>query len=214
MRPSCLLAVVLAAAPIAAQVCVTGVVERFAGPSVCMQPLTHRLVDTEVYLIATGATVDLDRHLGQKVRVSGRDIGVTCHVLDVFRVDPPPASLVWCGSGSTGCPLKVKVCPVGFGRFWIFAGLRRGYAPLGCAPAGWFDGTLLIGDPVIQIAAGGAGACGEVTLPVPFDNALVGVELFFQGARQDVGPLGPLQLSDAVRVRLAPFMPPCAPTSC
>ena len=207
----CLFALVAGQA--SAQVCVTGVIETAPAISVCQQRLTHRLSSTRVHLISS--TIDLNRYLGQNVRVTGRDVGVTCTVLDVSRVDPPPAELSWCGSGSTGCPLKLKVCPAGVGRYWLFLGLRVGFRPLGCGGSAPIDGSLLVQEPIIPLVGGNLGAgCGELTLPVPLDNALVGVSLFFQAARQDIGPVGPLELTNLGFVRLTPLMPPCAPTNC
>lgn len=202
----------LCAPPAAAQVCVTGVVEPHSGPSICMQAASHQFECGSVLL--RSATIDLRQYEGRTVRVTGRDVGVTCHVIEVTRVDPPFAELTWCGSGSVGCPLKLKVCPVGMGRYWMFLGLAPGFRPVGCSNTGWFDGTLLVREPILPLVSGGAGLCGELVLPVPMDNSLVGVRLWFQGARQDIGPIGPLQLTNAGCVQLAPFMPPCAPTNC
>ncbi|MBK8980236.1 MAG: hypothetical protein IPM29_30410 [Planctomycetes bacterium] len=208
------LVVASALAPLPAQVCVTGIVQPVNGPTICMQGETHYLQCSRVFLVSRSGAVDLNRYVGQNVRITGREIGATCTLLDVARVDPPLASLTWCGSGSTGCPLKLKICPIGMGRWWLFLGLAPDFRPIGCATSGWIDGTLLLRDPIYPIGNGGSGICGEVTLQIPLDNSLVGVTVYFQGARQDIGPVGPLELSDVQCVRLAPFMPPCAPVGC
>jgi hypothetical protein len=201
-----------ALAPAQAQVCVTGRVTPVGGPTICQQGETHYLECTRVFLRSN--LLDLNRFNGQIVRITGRDIGVTCRVLDVARVDPPPATLEWCGSPSTCCPVKFKVCPGGLGQAWLFLSTAPDYQPLGCGNT-LLGGTLLIAPPLIEVWSGMLTAgCGEVTIPIPCNNSLVGLQVWLQGARRDIGPIGPLWLTNAVCFRIAPFLPPCAPTGC
>jgi hypothetical protein len=50
--------------------------------------------------------------------------------------------------------------------------------------------------------------------PLPNDPSLQGVHLRFQGARQDIGPVGPVQLTNVLPVTLVPFLPPCGSINC
>jgi hypothetical protein len=210
------LAMLLCTAAASAQpgrlICITGQVEPSPGFTICMQGETHLLADTRVWL--KSSTVHLPQYEGQVVRVVGRDIGVTCTVLDVMQVTPASATLSWCGSGSTCCDLKLSLCPGGLGRGVIMAATGPGYQPMGCAQTGFLDGTFLLGADAFPIWVGTFGACGGFQFSVPCDNALVGVDVWFQGARHDIGPVGPLFLSNVLRVRIAPFLPPCAPINC
>ena len=196
------------------RVCVTGVVRPVTGPTICAQGETHFLECTRVFL--RSSTVSLRQFEGRNVRIVGTDTGLVCPVIDVRSVAPPPATLDWCGSGSTGCPIKLVMCPGGLGRGAIFLASQPAYVPLGCAqsPFQFLDGTFLIGGAIVPVFSGGLSACAEVTLRIPLDNALVGANVWAQGARQDVGPVGPLTTTNAICFRISPLLPPCAPLGC
>lgn len=204
----------LLAPPVPAQgpVCVTGRVVP-VGPTICQQGETHMLECARVFL--RSSSVNLARYNGQIVRIEGRDIGLLCTVLDVNRVTPAPATLIRCGSPSPGCPIKLKVCPGAIGRWWLFGSFRPGFRPVDCQGMRFFaDGSLLLGVPGVTLVSGmPLGTCGELTINIPADPALTGLQAWFQGVRQDIGPVGPLQLTNAECVTLLP-MRPCSVPNC
>lgn len=196
-------------------VCISGVVTPVGGPTICQQGETHRLECTDVFL--RSRSFGLDAFNGQNVDIVGFEVGVTCRVIQVVQIFPAAARLEYCGSAVLGCPLKLRLCPGGLGRGAILFSFDSGYLPLGCAnsPFGLIEGTLLLGGTIVQIWSGTLGAnCGEVTLQIPNDNSLLGAGIRFQVARQDIGPVGPLKLTNALCFRLAPLLPPCAPINC
>lgn len=197
-----------------ATVCITGRVLPVSGPTICMQGETHYLECTRVFL--RSLAIDLTRLEGRLVRLVGRDIGVTCRVLEVVAAMPPIATLATCGTPSIGCPIKLKVCPGGLGLFWTFVALRPGFHPLGCGGLpGGFEGTVLLGQPAVTNGSGPLGAgCGEVIQRIPTDPNLVGLDVWFQGARVDIGPVGPFQLTNVECIRIGPPGPPCALPNC
>ncbi len=212
----------LLAAPLAAQpgpinsVCVTGVIQPTGGPSICLDNATHRLECTQVRLFSN--VVDLDAFVGQLVEIVGVQVSFSCPTIHVVQINLPNAVLESCGTASTCCNLKVKVCPGGLGQGAIFLAFQPGFFPFGCgdfSPFPFIRGSWLLGGDVVQVWSGTiAAGCGEVTLSIPCANDLVGLELFFQGARQDIGPVGPVVLTNALCFQIAPFLPPCAPTNC
>lgn len=204
---------VLAAAAIAqTPVCVTGVVQP-VGPTICMQGETHMLADTQIML--RSQLVNLQQYVGQLVRVEGNDIGLMCRVLDVAAVAPAPATLESCGTPMPGCQMKFKVQPGAIGRYALVASLSPGFQPWGCSPPDWIDGSLLVGTPsVTLVVAMFPGPSGDYVWQIPNTPSLAGVALWFQGARQDIGPVGPVQLTNTLRVVLVPFMPPCGGIGC
>ncbi len=214
MRAAFLAALLCAAANAQGSVCLTGEVVPVGGPTICMQGETHRIQHTRVFL--KSSVLDLNRFNGMVVRISGRGIGVTCTVIDVVDVQLPRAVLTRCGSPSPGCPIKLKLCPGGLGRWWLWGSFSGpGYLPIGCVPPDFIDGTVLLGLPAITIVHGTViGLCGEYILRIPNDPSLVGVRAWFQAARQDIGPVGPITISNVEFLQLAPFMPPCAPINC
>lgn len=195
-----------------ARVCVTGRITPVGGPTICMQGESHYLESTGIYL--KSRVVDLSRYNGKVVEIVGRDVGVTCRVIEVEQVLLARATLEWCGSGSTGCPVKFRVCPGGLGYGWLFWSVTQGYLPLGCSPPNFIDGTVLLGPPIVPLWEGWLiSGCAEITVQIPWDNSLVGFRVWLQAVRMDIGPVGPLILSNAVSFQIAPFMPPCAPTA-
>ena len=53
-----------------------------------------------------------------------------------------------------------------------------------------------------------------MNLVLPADLSLTGVSLWFQGARQDIGPVGPLQATNAVCFTILGPSPPCISPGC
>jgi hypothetical protein len=209
-----MLAVLLTAAALAQNpVCATGVIEPVTGPTICMQGETHLLAGTRLYL--RSRAVDLNRYLGQLVRVEGPDIGVTCNILEVTAVTNPHAILNWCGTAMPGCPIKLQVGPGAIGRWALFGSFGPGYLPLGCGGIEWIDGTVFMLLPAVSLGGGMfPGPWGEIVLPIPPSMSLVGTRVWFQGARQDIGPVGPVQLTNVQLITITPFMPPCGSINC
>lgn len=193
--------------------CITGVVEPVGGFTTCMQGETHRIAGTSVFL--RSATVNLGSYVGQLVRVTGSDIGITCRVVDVATVSNPPALLTGCGTPMPGCPIRLRVGPSSLGQWALFGSFTSGFVPLGCTPPDGIDGTILLGQPTFALASGLlTGTGGEHTIQIPAVPALAGVRVWFQGARQDIGPVGPPLLTNVVEMQLVPFMPVCGPVNC
>lgn len=195
-------------------VCVSGLLEPVPGPTICQQGETHWFAAARVYLRSN--TVNLASFAGQVVQVEGPDIGLLCRVIDVRRVAAPaPALLVSCGSPMAGCPVRVEVQGPGLGFAILAASTGAGFQPLGCGGLGALEGTLLLGSPAVVLVAGttGTGELG-VTIPIPLQNALVGVGILFQGAHATIGPVGPLHLTNVERIVVSPLLPPCLPITC
>jgi len=209
-----LLSLSLCAAAVAqAPVCLSGTVQPVGGPTICMQGETHRLVDTSVLL--KSSTVNLNQYVGQLVRIEGRDIGLVCNVIDVTAVTPTYAQLAICGTPMPGCQIKVKVGPGAIGQYAILASFGTGFLPIGCAPPDFVDGTMLLRSPALTlVVAMFPGPYGELVWQIPNQPSLQGVQIWFQGARQDVGPVGPVQLTNSARILIVPFMPPCGGINC
>lgn len=214
-RVLAVLAIALAAPTAVAQtpVCITGMLEPLAGATICMQGETHRLAGTAVFL--RSSLLDLRPYNGQVVRVTGSEIGLLCRVVDVVTVSPPPAQLTSCGSPMPGCPLRLRVGPSTLGQWALFGAFSSDFLPLGCTPPNGIDGTILLGQPTFALASGLlTGTGGDHTIQIPAVPALAGVRVWFQGARQDIAPVGPAQLTNVVEMQLVPFMPVCAPVNC
>ncbi|HEX6812856.1 MAG TPA: hypothetical protein VF384_14615 [Planctomycetota bacterium] len=195
------------------QVCVSGVVQPVTSPTICMQGETHYLAGTSLFLRST--VVPLAQFVGQNVRVQGPDIGLVCRVLDVTAIFPAPARLESCGTPMPGCSMRFKLTPGAIGQYGLFGSLGPGFAPLGCAPPDVFDGSLLLGWPLHTfVIALFTGPAGDYVWPLPNTPAIQGVQVWMQGARQDIGPIGPIQFTNLVRFTIVPFMPPCGGINC
>lgn len=204
-----LLAAIAGAQPVPVpNVGVTGVVQPSGGPTICLTG-THRIECTPIILQSN--SVDLTQYEGQLVKLLGNQTGLTCPQINVTAVVTPPSTLLWCGSPTPGCPLKFKVCPGGISQYWLFLGLAPGYKPLDPGKGSW-----LLGNPFLLFASGsgGAGPCNEVTVTVPNIPSIVGLDVWLQGARRNVGPVGPITLTNAICFKVTPPLPPCSVTNC
>lgn len=194
-------------------ICVSGVVQPVTFPTICIQGETHFLAGTSVFLRSN--VVPLAQFVGQNVRVQGTDIGLVCRVLDVAAIAPAPAQLESCGTPMPSCQLRFKVTPGALGQYGVFGSLGSGFAPLGCAPPDGLDGTLLLGAPVHVFVVGlFSGPIGDYVWQLPNTPAIQGVQVWIQAARQDIGPVGPIQFSNVLRFVIAPFMPVCGSINC
>ena len=209
-----LLAVPLArvsAAQAAGPLAVTGIVQPVPGPTICMQGETHFLECTQVFLKSN--VVDLNALVGQTLFLNGFDVGVTCHVIQVVAAQPANATLEWCGTPTLGCAVKFKVCPgpLAVGLLFLSTGTAflPVFLPLNLAPQ-----AVLISPPFIPVPLSIGGGCFQSTIPIPVDLSLVGANFWLQGARMDIGPVGPMQLTNAVCLTILPPLPPCIPPGC
>ncbi len=191
-------------------VSITGLVVPTPGPIGC-GPATHLVSGTNVFLWSD--TVSLDASVGKLVQLLGivtPSPSSGCHVIKVALViDTPPATLEWCGSPQPGCSVKFRICPAGLSQYWLFASMSQAFKPLSLT-----RGTWLLGDPSFLVAQGSAGMCGEVTFVVPPLPSTVGINVWVQGARRDIGPVGPVSLTNVVVLTLMPVGPPCVPPGC
>lgn len=187
---------------------ITGVVRPLISPTICAAG-THILECTGVVLQSN--SIDLSLLEGQLVKLFGNQSNATCPLIDVTAAANPPSTLVWCGTPSPNCPLKFKLCPGGLSQFWLFLGLAPGYKPLDPA-----KGTWLLGDPFLLFAAGmgGFAACHEVNVTVPNVPSIIGLDVWLQGARRDIGPVGPISLTNAICFKVIPSLGVCTPTNC
>ncbi|HLQ38799.1 MAG TPA: hypothetical protein VK348_13400 [Planctomycetota bacterium] len=210
-----LICVLFASALAAQSVCASGEIVPIAGPTICQNGETHRLLGTAVFL--RSSTLNLGAYAGRIVEVQGTDVGLLCHVIEVTGViDPAPVTMSWCGSPMLSCPVKVVLQGPGLGVGLLAVALASGYQALGCGTnPGDLHGTLLLGPAadVFAVLATPTGRLDQV-VPIPLDSALVGLNVLFQGAHMTIGPQGPLQVSNRVTVTLSILMPPCAPTNC
>jgi hypothetical protein len=186
---------------------ITGVVNPVTGSVICTDA-SHGLDCTKVTL--TSSNIDLSLLQGQLVKLYGNQTGAACPLIDVTGVQAPPSTLEWCGSPTPGCVLKFKVCPGGLSEFWLFAALEPGYLPL--HPD---KGTWLLGNPFFMIAQGfGGAACHELAVIVPPIPILAGLDVWLQGARRDVGPVGPITLTNAICLTITGPLPGCIAPGC
>jgi hypothetical protein len=190
---------------------ITGLVRPTPGPVGC-GPATHMLDCTSVFL--TGDTSLLDSLVGQQAQLFGEETavpGAPCTLIKVASaVVPPPATLDWCGTASPGCDVRFVICPGGLSQFWLFAALGPGYHPL--IPS---KGTWLLGDPSFLLATGlGGAACHVLDAKVPDDTAIVGQTVWLQAARRDIGPIGPVELTNVICLTVLPAKVPCLQPGC
>ena len=205
------LAAFASAQVIGPEVGVTGVVMPTPGPLGC-GPATHMLMCTQVFL--AGDVALLQSLVGKNVKLFGHEEllpGATCTLIEVESVaDPPPATLDWCGSATPGCDLRFVICPGGLSQYWLWVAAGNGYHAL--APA---KGSWLLGDPAFLVATGiGGAACLDLDVKVPVDPGILGVTLYLQAARRDIGPIGPAQLTNSICLTIQPSTMPCVPPGC
>lgn len=194
----------------------TGVVRAvdFDEQSIICAPPTHELecANGTFFLIST--TLDLDKSIGKNVKLTGVNIGSGCPTWDISSVeDPPPAILTFCGSPTPGCPIRLSSAPGGISQHFLLVSLGPGLYSKSVVA-----GSLLLGNPwlILDSATGALPAEGAAfDFSLPGDAALVGLSVYFQAIRRDVGPVGPFQFTNAVCITLTGPSPPCVdPLGC
>ena len=200
-----------ASAQVGPDVGLTGVVVPMPGPLGC-GPATHMLMCTQVFL--TGDVALLESLVGKSVKLFGHEEqvpGASCTLVEVDGVaEPPPATLDWCGNATPGCDLRFVICPGGLSQYWLWVSTGNGYHPLSPDKGSW-----LLGDPAFLVATGiGAAACQKLDVKVPVDPGIIGVTLYLQAARRDIGPIGPAQLTNSICLTILLSATPCVPPGC
>jgi hypothetical protein len=214
MLASFITALVLAALPSAQIVAeqpisFTGVVQAVDfGPGIICAPPTHEIECAGGTFFLTSTTINLNFYIGKNVKLTGTNIGAGCPTWDVSAVeDPPPTSLIFCGSPTPSCPIRLRSVPGGISQHFLLLG----FSP-GLTPKNLYSGSLLLGDPwfVLASTSGAVGLEGAAfDFQLPGDAALAGLSVWFQAVRRDVGPVGPFRFSNAVCITLTGPSPPC-----
>lgn len=213
------LAAALLAPAAAAQVRFTGVVQKTTLPSICQEE-THYLECTSPLpafpsagVLLKSSTPDLDAFVGKNTRYLAVARGVECTVYDVFDAAPPTSTLILCGAPVPGCPLRFRVGPTGvIGQFWLWMGLAPDFVPLDAT-----TGTWQLGSPFFLLGSGFTVGTPEETavdIVLPADPGLTGIPLWVQGARRDIGPVGPIELSNSLCFKILGPSPPCIQIDC
>jgi len=216
MRPfaAIVIASVLASVS-AAQVTFTGVIQKVTLPSICQEE-THFLTCTgsspssPTGVLLKSSTLDLTPFEGKVATFTAQPRGVTCLIYDITAVDTTPAAtLVMCGTPGLGCPLRFRIEPsASIGEFWLFLSGSPGFAPVDPV-----TGTVLLGSGFILVAHGTTPP-GSLDVVIPSDPALTGLALWLQGARRDVGPVGPITATNAVCFEIPGFVFFCETPGC
>ena len=207
----------LAPATVAQEAEFTGVIEPATLPSICQEE-THFLTCTgpkpfsPTGVLLKSSTLDLDEFVGQNMKYTAVLRGVTCPIWDVTSATLPSATLVSCGSPVPGCTMRFRVGPTGvIGRYSLFLSFSPDFRP----PPARISGTVLLGPPIHVFATGltfGPTAAFDFTIPPSV--SLTGLDIWLQGARQDIGPIGPLEVTNAICFTILGPSPPCISPNC
>lgn len=209
-----LLALLLAPAA-AAQVTFTGVIEKVTLPSICQEETHFLTCSGPTAMSPTGvllksSTLDLTPFEGKVATFTAQARGVTCLIYDISAVDTTPAAtLEMCGTPGLGCPMRFRIHPSSsLGEFWLFLAASPGFTPIDPV-----TGTVLLG-PGFLLVAHGMTPPGQVDVVIPADPALTGLDLWLQGARRDIGPIGPITATNAVCFEIPGFVFFCETPGC
>lgn len=199
-----------------AQVVFTGKIEPATLASICQEE-THVLTCTGLLpgsptgVLLKSSSLDLDAYVGKVWKFTAFPRGVECPVWDVVAVAAPTATLTFCGSPTPGCPVRFRVGPSGVLGVWaLFVSGGPDFAPV--SPTA---GTILIAPPGLLFAAGyTTGDTETLDFTIPPDVSLTGASLWWQGVRRDIGPIGPLELTNAACWTITGPSPPCILPDC
>lgn len=173
---SSLLIGLLLAAPVSAQVTMTGTVRPLPGPTVCQQGETHTLECTGVLL--RSSLIDLRRWEGRTVTLTADEVGVTCKVYEVTGIADARVTLDWSGIPTPGGRIRFQVCVQGSNPphlFKVYGGLERGFIYLGP-----LTGTRFLGADARLVATGWSLGCGSAEGTIPNRPSLVGRWIYCQ----------------------------------
>jgi hypothetical protein len=177
----------------------TGVVKtwEFDTAQIICAPPTHALECSETIFGLVSSTIDLDQYIGQNVKLTAQAVDKGCPLFEVSAVEPPETTLTLCGTAGLGCEIRLRAGPGGLSQHLLLVSTAPGF--YSSNPA---KGTLLLGQPFFTLATSPiahhppAGYAFDFVLPVDF--SLVGIPIYFQTIRRDVGPVGPIRFSNAV----------------
>ena len=177
-------------------------------PSICQEG-SHRLACNGARIKST--SLDLEQLEGKLMKFEAVLAGVECDIWNVLSATPASATLVSCGTPIPGCPVRFRVGPTGvIGQYFLFGAVDSAFVPLGPTL-----GTQLIELPGFFLGSGPTFGDGSaVDVAIPNDLGLVGLDLWFQGGRFDIGPVGPIELTNAVCFTIGPPLPPCFNPDC
>ena len=186
----------------------TAIIEPATMPSICQEE-THLVTCNGALLKST--TLDLNKFIGKPFEFTATLGGVECDIWNVTAVTNAKATLVHCGSAAPGCPMRMRVGPSGvIGQWFLWYSLKSDFQPIDAT-----TGTLMLGLPLHFLGSGPtAGPNPTFDFVMPNTPGIVGLDIFAQGARMDIGPVGPLTLTNPTCFTITPFMPPCGPTNC
>ena len=180
---------------------------------VCFQP-TYTIECSGNLFFIQSATVDLADYVGQNVKLEMYNPYVACPSFEVTAViETLPAALELCGTPEgLGCSWRVRSSPGGISQHFLFASISPGFAPL--APE---KGSFLLGSPFLTVAStvsvDAEGAAFD--LVTPGDASLIGLDVWVQAARRDVGPIvAPFALSNSVCFEVVGFVFVCHQPDC
>ncbi|MHC5210421.1 MAG: hypothetical protein ACYTG2_06875 [Planctomycetota bacterium] len=199
-----------------AQEVFTGSIEPASLASFCQEE-THYLTCTAgtpgapTGVLLKSTVLDLDDYVGKLTRFTAFPRGVECLIYDVVAAQPATSTLVSCGSPVPGCPMRFRVGPTGvLGQWVLFFSLSPDFLPVNPV-----KGTWLLGSPSFLVAQGStSGSPTTLDIVLPPSVALTGLELWLQGARRDIGPIGPWEFSNAVCFTILGPSPPCLSIDC
>jgi hypothetical protein len=198
---SVLLFTAVAAAQIVAPpvVSFTGVVKswEFDSQGIICAPPTHTLECSEGIFGIQSNTIDLDLYIGVNVKLTAQGVSESCPLFEVLAVDAPQATLTVCGTPGLGCTMRLRSGPGGLSQHMLLVSAAPGLFSSSVA-----KGSLLLSPPFITLATSPAGFHPPegyaFDFELPMDFSLVGIPIYVQAIRRDVGPVGPIRFSNAV----------------
>ena len=161
-------------------------------------PGSHLMECSEGLVQFRSKSINLDFLVGKIVTLTAIQTSKQCPLYEVTAVQMIPAStLTLCGTPEgLGCQIRLRSGPGGLSQHWLL---------ISAFPAWWpvnlIEGTFLVGQPFLVLPAGAGqfgmdGAAWDFSIPT--DPSLIGLKVFLQSARRDVGPVGLLRYSNAV----------------
>lgn len=195
----------------------TGVLRVATLPSICQEE-THYIECTSPVagqqfgsVLVKSSTLNLDPFVGKPMRYTCFAAGVTCLIYDITSVSPPTSFLTFCGTPAPGCPVRFRVGPTGVIGVWaLFVSSSPTFQPIDP-----ILGTAFIAQPVTLIASGATfGPTASVDLAIPPDPAWTGTQIWLQGVRADVGPVGPPEATNPICFTVLPSTVPCVQPGC
>ena len=199
MIPRILPALALLVAPAAAQTSTfTGVLEA-ATTSPCVSA-THSVSHNGALM--KSSTLDLNQYLGTAQKFTADFVSGPCPMWDVTSVSPATSTLTFCGTPAIGNLIRLRVGPTGvIGQWYLCWSVNPLFGPIDSTL-----GSVMIAPPFHSLGSGATfGLDSYFEAGIPADPALVGLTIYAQGARHDIGPVGPLELTNPTSFEILPF---------